>query len=284
MASIRELLKSGSGKESTTDASADREFLVQGISDDVELRIYVESQPLDEFIGLIGRSYDIDWIANDMAIIKVPYDNTTPTKNDRDRPTGTSKLSINSSAATQNVKTSLETIASFKTPLDVTAATPPDNDNAVNVTSSGSERTVEGVDIFVKAFSFTFTEYRANADTDEAYILSLYAIETTTNDDEWTVTDSGGLSMTFPEGEVLYLGFSCSQRNDDDYEIVHNFIASPNVEGMTLGSITGIDKKGWEYLWAEFRDIFADDDVNKAPYFAYVERMYEAGDFSIIGA
>ena len=70
-----------------------------------------------------------------------------------------------------------------------------------------------------------------------------------------------------------------------DWEISFRFAASPNVTGLTIGEMTGIDKKGWEYLWVRYAD--AEDATAKAlvklPIAAYVEKVYEEGDFSQLG-
>ena len=52
-----------------------------------------------------------------------------------------------------------------------------------------------------------------------------------------------------------------------------------------MGEISGISKKGWEYLWVRYGD--AEDTAAKAivkkPMAAYVEKVYEDGDFSSLG-
>ena len=81
---------------------------------------------------------------------------------------------------------------------------------------------------------------------------------------------------------VLYAG---AKRGSGDWEITFRFAASPNVTHLTIGDITGVDKKGWEYLWVRYADSV--DDTAKAlvkkPIAAYVERVYEYGDFSLLG-
>ena len=61
--------------------------------------------------------------------------------------------------------------------------------------------------------------------------------------------------------------------------------ASPNRTGITVGDITGIAKKGWEYLWVRYED--AEDSTAKTlvkrPVAAYVEKVYESGDFAALG-
>ena len=86
-------------------------------------------------------------------------------------------------------------------------------------------------------------------------------------------------------GECLFLGASGSKRGEEDWEITFRFAASPNRTGITVGDITGIAKKGWEYLWVRYAD--AEDAAAKAlvkkPVAVYVEKVYEDGDFSGLG-
>jgi hypothetical protein len=89
----------------------------------------------------------------------------------------------------------------------------------------------------------------------------------------------------FAKGEVLFLGASGSKRGLDDWEITFRFAASPNVAGLNLGSIAGIAKEGWQYLWVRFID---DEDPTakaliKRPVAAYVEQVYPYGNFANLG-
>jgi hypothetical protein len=87
--------------------------------------------------------------------------------------------------------------------------------------------------------------------------------------------------------EVLFLGASADETTASDFvDITYRFAASPNRTGITVGDITGISKWGWEYLWVRYAD--AEDATAKAivkkPVAAYVEKVYEVGDFSAIGS
>jgi hypothetical protein len=53
----------------------------------------------------------------------------------------------------------------------------------------------------------------------------------------------------FAAGECLFLGAAGTKRASGDWEITFRFAASPNVTGLTIGDITGIDKKD-SRLWA----------------------------------
>ena len=87
---------------------------------------------------------------------------------------------------------------------------------------------------------------------------------------------------------MLFLGASGSRRGtgvDSDWEITFRFAASPNASGISVGPISGISKKGWEYLWVRYAD--AEDAgsqaIVKRPVAAYVERVYDQGNFSALG-
>jgi hypothetical protein len=54
---------------------------------------------------------------------------------------------------------------------------------------------------------------------------------------------------------------------------------------LAVGSITGINKKGWEYLdilWGDSLDTSANWSIKK-PRAAYVHKVAELGDFSGLG-
>ncbi len=282
MPQVHVLMTTGNGTEGLENSKCDGKYLITGLDgDDLNLRIFVESLDVGEYIGLIGKDYTVEWLANDIALITVPYEQQVPQTNDRNRPTGSKKLTINSGTTSQNVKTSLATVGEYAAAwLTAGGADPdmPDFDNAVNVDES---KAVAGVDINIGVYSFTLTEYRATASVTEAYLDSLDALKTKTNVGTYVATD-GKITRTFAAGTLLYLGYTLGERSEDDYEIVHNFEASPNVTGFSVGDIPGIAKKGHEYLWIVFQDRLFDDNVNKVPWYAKVEKMYDTGNFSVL--
>ncbi len=84
---------------------------------------------------------------------------------------------------------------------------------------------------------------------------------------------------------MLFLGASGTKRGGGDWEITFRFAASRNRTNLTIGDITGISKKGWEYLWVRYADA---EDANakaliKKPVAVYVEKVYEEGDFGLLG-
>ena len=89
------------------------------------------------------------------------------------------------------------------------------------------------------------------------------------------------------EGEILFLGGGGGQRPDTKWEVTFKFAGSPNVTSLTIGDISGVDKKGWEYLWpylaAESKTIGPDNVQIQSPKYALVEQLYQEQDLSQLG-
>ena len=132
------------------------------------------------------------------------------------------------------------------------------------------------MDITVPVYNFTETHYVATGLVTGAYKAALFALTGKVNN----ATFRG-----FAPGEVLFQGASGSKRGPDDWEITYRFAASPNVSGLVVGSMTGISKRGWEYLWVRYED--AEDTAAKAlvkqPLAVYVEQVYPYGNFAGLG-
>jgi len=135
---------------------------------------------------------------------------------------------------------------------------------------------VEGVDITVPVYHFAETHYLDDAVVTPAYRGTLFGLTGKVNNASFK-----GLAA----GECLFLGASGSKRGEDDWEISFRFAGSPNRTDIQVGPITVASKKGWEYLWARYAD---EEDAGsstlvKRPIAAYVEKVYENGDFSALG-
>ena len=68
-------------------------------------------------------------------------------------------------------------------------------------------------------------------------------------------------------------------------EITFHFAAGEDVLDQTIGDITGIAKKAWEYLWVRYRkkeDTSAHELVDR-PRSVHVERVYDDADFANLG-
>lgn len=144
----------------------------------------------------------------------------------------------------------------------------PDTDGAIDI--EGDQ--VRGVDVTVPAFSFTETWSLPSAVLIDDYVSTLYSMTGKINNARW---------RNFDTGEVLFLGARGDvARGNGTCQITFSFSASPNKEGIKIGSITGINKGGWDYLTVTYKTETDAGSLVKRPQYVYVNSVYEGGDFS----
>jgi len=187
-------------------------------------------------------------------------------------PVGGSTFSFDTAGGTQHITQSLETVASHAAPGLVPGA--PNFRGAIGVGDAAGG--VEGVDITVPVFNFTETHVLADATVTHAYRGTLFQLTGKVNSAPFKGLDAG---------ECLFLGASGTKRADEQWELTFRFAASPNRTSITVGGMTGIAKKGWEYLWVRYADV--EDQVShtlvKQPLAAYIEKVYDEADFGALG-
>jgi hypothetical protein len=178
--------------------------------------------------------------------------------------TGDSEESFDIRLDTTHITQSLGTVNSYAAP----GTTAPDHDGAINVTSEG----VEGVDILTPTWTFSETHYIALADLTDAYKATLAGLVGTKNNDTF---------RGHAAGEVFLLGASGHRRGSaEDAAVSFVFGVSKNATGLSVGTITGISKLGWDYLWVKYKPVVDANSPVRQPVAAYVEKVYKDGDFS----
>jgi len=181
------------------------------------------------------------------------------------------QIAVMSRGGTQHITQSRATVNAYAP----SGETPPDFQGAIGVTDNG----VEGVDVTVPVYHFSETHYLDDAVVTPAYKGTLFSLTGKVNSASFK-----GLAA----GECLFLGAAGSKRGGSgggDWEITFRFAGSPNVTGLSVGPITGISKKGWEYLWVRYAEV-EDEGAQvlvKRPIAAYVERVYDTGNFAALG-
>ncbi len=155
--------------------------------------------------------------------------------------------------------------------------TAPDFKSAIGVKVTGKDAEPEGVEIVTPGLKLT-AKYKWPKDTiDIAYVKTVAGLTGFTNNAPW---------YSFAQGELLFLGCSGEIATGVPTEIEYHYLASSNATGLSIGTaITGIAKKGHEYLWVCFE---ADSDGSaqkliQQPLGAYVERVYGEADFEEFG-
>lgn len=196
--------------------------------------------------------------------------------------TDDTKVTFSIGGQSKHVDKSLDTIISCTVDED---KTPPDFKNAIGVTKDG----VEGVDILLPEFTFQITKYVPLATITNSWIQSVADLVGTVADDTF---------KGFTTGEVLLTSVSGSERSETDAEIIYQFARAKNETIMLAGLkwyddetdpenpewTEEIPKLGWEHFWIFFEEQKDETAkrVRKIPKFAYVEQVYEYGDFTFL--
>lgn len=249
------------------DPTAELRYTVRGTNDDYSARVTVQAgSPVafdvynDGTLVLWRESISVEPVGDELWEGIVRYSRVPPTDE--------STFSFDTGGGTQHITQSRQNVARYAPP----GKTAPDCKGAIGVTPDG----VEGVDITVPVYQFSETHYLPDSLVTPAYKATLFALTGRVND---------GTFKGFAAGECLFLGATGSKRGSGDWEITYRFAASPNATNLTLGDITGINKKGFEYLWVRYEDV--EDTTAKAlvkrPTAVYVEKVYLGGDLDLLG-
>lgn len=147
--------------------------------------------------------------------------------------------------------------------------TAPNFAGAINVTPNG----VDGVDIVIPALEFSITKNQPNGVVTMGYVATLVNLTGTTNNAPFN---------GFAAGELLFMGADFAQSSGGECSVTYKFVASPNQTGLTVGTITGINKKGHEYMWVHYE---ASEDsssltLTRKPIAVYVHRVYRESNFA----
>lgn len=98
---------------------------------------------------------------------------------------------------------------------------------------------VRGLDVFAPVMDFSLTTQFANAAVDQAYIDLLYDMTPCVNNAPFRGR---------PAGSLLFKGARGTRRGQERWELAFEFSYSKNQTNLTVGTITGINKEGWQYL------------------------------------
>jgi hypothetical protein len=257
---IDEQFDSREATQSIDSPSIDLKYQVKGTEDDVAVRGVVEATIPAFYLSLPFQSYHIKPLGGGVWEVTARYGKQ------EQKDTGSSSFSFDTGGGTTHITQSLRTVSTYA-PAGKVA---PDFKGAIGVATDS----VEGTDITIPVYSFTETHYIPTALVTGAYKVTLFALTGRVNQYAF---------KGFAPGEVLFLGASGSVRGTEDWEITFRFAASPNVTGLAVGDIANIAKSGWSYLWIRYADAEDQKVLVKQPIAAYVEQVYEAGDFAGLG-
>jgi hypothetical protein len=260
------------GKKATS--SYVKSYKIFGTADDVVLHAAINSEvsqdgkywqyPGASSMQLMAESYSVSFLGDNAWQLTINYSKdgaeagSEPLKRAR---------SFDTTGGTQHM-----TQAYAETKFGQGA---PDQQRAIGVDSNG----VNGVDVVVPQLQWQESYDVPNAFVTDAYIRGVSGVTGTTNSGEF---------RGFEAGEVLFVGCSGSQEWDDEkgrgpWSLSFRFVASKNVTGETIGGISGVNKKGHEYLWVRYEDAVDSNVLLKKPKAVYVNKVYREGNFSALG-
>jgi|ERR1043165_6904115 hypothetical protein len=243
--------------------TAEFHYAAMGCADEAEVMTLAASDSPTSYNGLIRRSIEIsERINNNSWKVIVRFD--PPQVDDQEAPQPT--FSFDSTGGTQHITQSITTVNRYG----------PAASTLLGGAIGYDGENVAGVDITVPVWNWQETYYLTDA---ELNTYAYYALTGSVNSDVFE---------GYQPGEVLFLGASGQKRgtaSTDKWEVTFKFAASPNMTGISVGSITGIAKKGWDYLWVQYGDDVDNTAVVriKKPIAVYVERVYDSAPFSSLG-
>jgi hypothetical protein len=275
------------GKKATSTMT--RSYKVFGHTDDVALHAECNTRISSTLrfwqypganVQLQAEAYSVDYLGDDAWHVEIQYEKIGADANEPDpmRRSRSFDTSGGMSHITQADGGKITSSGSTTTRTGTERRFPPSApsmDSAIGVDDNG----VQGVDIVVPALTWTETYDVPHKYVTSNYIKSVAALTGTTN---------GSVFRQFDAGEVLFLGASGSQewdeqKGDGPWSLSFKFVASKNLTGQTIGSITGVEKKGHEYLWVRYESSVSGSDLVKKPKYVYVNTVYREGDFSGLG-
>ena len=268
------------------------EFMAFGTSSDTEVHAYCNTFfAANRFYDIapyrfMVESYSVEYLGDEAFRVTANY--TLDGQDAANDGTNNNPLrrtrSFDTSGGTQHI-----TQAESEQVYSAAGPTGPGQFNAIGVDGDS----VAGVDVVTPALQWTETY-----DVPSWYVTASY-IKTVA---DLTGTVNNAYFRTFRPGEVLFAGCNGNQqwdaeKGDGPWTLQYKFIASPNrglpagatgttgsyLPPLSVGSISGIVKKGHEYLWVRYEDDVDDSTLLKKPKHVYVNQVYREADFTGLG-
>ncbi len=243
-------------------------YFVFGAADEEAALAQVRTTAPAKVDGLVLSSVELSERINlDTFKVRAVYGEDPEGEDEEDEDDDTN-FTFDSSGGTMHMDVSLETKGMF--PADA-----PDFKKAINVDNEGS---VNGCEVVMPTFQFAETRTVKAAKVTAAYKRKVA---------ELTGTVNSASFKGFEPGEVLFLGASGSKKGKKrkhPWEITFKFAVSPNKTDLHVGDLVVGQKDGWDYLWVKYEDEVSESGANlvKKPVAAYVEKVYERKDFSLL--
>jgi hypothetical protein len=241
-------------------------YVLTGEADAVTARAYVIANTPKTFSTLYRKSVKMEHLGAGIWNADIEYATNSAA---REPAAGNYNWSFDTTGQSRRITQGLQHIATYPS-----SGAPYNHHGAIGVT----DNSVEGVDVPDKAFRWSETWQLALASYGFFYSSIL---------GELTGRINASYFRGFPGGTVRFDGAAGAASREDQslLEITYNFTVSPSESGMTVGSISGISKTGWDYLWVRYQQ--QDNATTKVteltPVQVEVDRVSWAFNFSLLG-
>jgi hypothetical protein len=249
-------------------------YVITGTEDEAETHTLVQATVPAYYGGLVFQSYDVEHQGAGVWDITALYGKRQPSGSGSGDPGGggmpgtTDIVSFDTTGGTRHITQSRDTISSHAPGTAIA----PDHKGAIGVTPDG----VEGTDVVIPKFDWQYVKYWSPGSVGGAYLITLR---------ELTGTVNGAPFKGMAKGECLFLGASGEDRAGESVPITYRFSYQKNESNVPVGDMTIPSVEGWQYLWVQYET--QKEDASKSlvqrPKAAYVEKVYNYGDFSQLG-
>ncbi len=238
-------------------------YWLSGIHDDAAARAYINTNAPPLFDGYYRQGADLDPKGNGFWEVEVNYGSLP------DKETGSVSFTFDTTGGTAHITQSKDTMS--RTAITGVA---PDHNGAINVTESGPA----GTDIVIAQFSWTENWTLPISYASFTAAMLYKAVTGKVNGTEF---------RGFGAGQVRFDGANggASTKDPTQASISFRFTQSDDTNDAVPKFKAGIVKLGWEYLWLEYKkdeDTTA-NEIKQPPLYAFVERVYDTGEFSGLG-
>jgi hypothetical protein len=256
------------GIDTLEGGDSSRRFLVTGSSDPLACRAKVLLYPsIKTYDGMNIVSLERDNFGPAEWTFTANYSRTAPAVATTGGSPGYT-VTIDTTGASI-----LQTVSYAQSRYAISGKTAPDYKKSIDVQdgiAQGVERVIEVLKITVRAR--IATEYIISPIKYARLIASLTG-----------TTNNATMFGEFTAGEILFAG-ATGDIVAEEPTLAFTFLASKNVTGLEIGGITGIAKKGHEYLWCLF-DTAKDATTGmliRQPRAVYVDQIYGSGNHSLL--
>lgn len=253
------------GEDTLGVRNAERTWLVRGSNDPIVCRAALDDGPvaINVYDSMNIKSISRERNGDEGWLFTASYDNVTPE-------VGGYTISIDTSGGQI-----LQTYGYAQTAFPATGQTATDYGFALDV----QDGKPQGVERVIPALKYSIRAKIATEYLGASVIAYSKLVARLTG----SVNDAPMFGGEFAAGELLFIGAS-GELIAENPQLTFNFLASENVSALTIGEITGINKKGHEFMWFDFRQA-KDGTTNRNTSLAraaYVGRVYGEADLTLL--